>query len=71
MADGLTIVVVGCGEFTTAPIANDALHAVQHILRPWRYRVGDYRLICQIQDDELIVLVVELGHRKDIYRDKY
>ncbi|CAD6879500.1 RelE/StbE family addiction module toxin [Methylomonas albis] len=37
----------------------------------WRYRVGDYRLICQIQDDELIVLVVELGHRKDIYRDKH
>ncbi len=37
----------------------------------WRYRVGDYRLICQIQDDELIVLVVELGHRKEIYRDKH
>lgn len=37
----------------------------------WRYRVGDYRLLCQIQDDELIVLVVELGHRKDIYRDKH
>lgn len=37
----------------------------------WRYRVGDYRLICRIQDDELIVLVVELGHRKDIYRDKH
>ena len=33
----------------------------------WRYRVGDYRLICEIQDDELIVLVVQLGHRKGIY----
>ncbi|ARN84312.1 type II toxin-antitoxin system RelE family toxin [Candidatus Nucleicultrix amoebiphila] len=33
----------------------------------WRYRVGDYRLICSIQDDELIVLMVTIGHRKDIY----
>lgn len=36
----------------------------------WRYRVGDYRLICQIQDQELVVLVIELGHRKDIYQQR-
>ncbi len=34
----------------------------------WRYRVGDYRLICQIKDNELIILVIEIGHRKNIYR---
>jgi mRNA interferase RelE/StbE len=34
----------------------------------WRYRVGDYRILCQIQDRELIVLVIAVGHRKDIYR---
>ncbi|WP_262967173.1 type II toxin-antitoxin system RelE family toxin [Methylobacter psychrophilus] len=34
----------------------------------WRYRVGDYRLICQIKDDELIILIIEIGHRKNIYR---
>lgn len=34
----------------------------------WRYRVGDYRLICQIKDDRLVILVIEIGHRKDIYR---
>ncbi len=34
----------------------------------WRYRVGDYRLICHIKDGELIVLIIEIGHRKDIYR---
>ena len=34
----------------------------------WRYRVGDYRLICHIEDDKLIILVLELGHRKDIYQ---
>ena len=33
----------------------------------WRYRVGDYRLICRIHDEELEILVVEVGHRKEIY----
>ena len=33
----------------------------------WRYRVRDYRLVCQIQDDVLLVLVVTVGHRKDVY----
>jgi mRNA interferase RelE/StbE len=33
----------------------------------WRYRVGDYRVLCQIRDGELLVLVVAVGHRKDIY----
>ena len=32
----------------------------------WRYRVGDHRIICQLQDDHLIVLVVRLGHRSRI-----
>ena len=34
----------------------------------WRYRVGDYRLICDIRDFERSVVVLALGHRKDIYR---
>jgi len=34
----------------------------------WRYRVGDYRILCQIQDHELIVLVVSVGHRREVYR---
>jgi mRNA interferase RelE/StbE len=34
----------------------------------WRYRVGDYRLICAIQDDAQRVLVVEVGNRREIYR---
>lgn len=33
----------------------------------WRYRVGDYRILCQIRNHELLVLVVAVGHRKDIY----
>ena len=34
----------------------------------WRYRVGDYRIICEIQDRALCVLVIEIGNRKEIYR---
>lgn len=33
----------------------------------WRYRVRDYRMICNIEDDRLIVLVVRVAHRKDVY----
>lgn len=33
----------------------------------WRYRIRDYRVICNIEDDKLIVLVLRVGHRKDIY----
>lgn len=33
----------------------------------WRYRIGDYRLICYINDNELIILALMIGHRKDIY----
>lgn len=33
----------------------------------WRYRIGDYRLITEIQDDKIIILVVSIGHRSNIY----
>jgi mRNA interferase RelE/StbE len=36
--------------------------------RAWRYRVGDYRLICDIQDAARIVYIVRVGDRKEIYR---
>jgi len=34
----------------------------------WRYRVGDYRLICRIEDWAVTILVLEIGHRREIYR---
>jgi len=34
----------------------------------WRYRIGDYRIICDIQDGKLCVLVLEIGHRREVYR---
>jgi mRNA interferase RelE/StbE len=34
----------------------------------WRHRVGDYRLICDIQDEKITLLMLQVGHRKDVYR---
>ncbi|KLN95800.1 type II toxin-antitoxin system RelE family toxin [Moellerella wisconsensis] len=33
----------------------------------WRYRVGDYRILCEIRDDELVILAATIGHRREIY----
>lgn len=34
----------------------------------WRYRVGDYRLVANIQDDIVTILIVNIGHRRDVYK---
>ena len=36
----------------------------------WRYRIGDYRLVAEIKDDEIIILVVGIDKRNDIYKKK-
>jgi mRNA interferase RelE/StbE len=33
----------------------------------WRYRTSHYRILCKLQDDRLMVLVIKAGHRKDVY----
>jgi len=45
----------------------DALHG-SLLGEFWEYRVGDYRLICKIEDNRLLVLVLRIRHRKEIYR---
>ncbi|WP_443977011.1 type II toxin-antitoxin system RelE family toxin [Treponema succinifaciens] len=35
----------------------------------WRYRVADYRLICDIQDEKILVTILRIGHRKGIYKN--
>lgn len=42
--------------------------ALQGNDKEWRYRVGDYRLIAEIRDKEVIVWIVRIGHRGEIYR---
>ncbi|MDA3877797.1 MAG: type II toxin-antitoxin system RelE/ParE family toxin [Halothiobacillus sp.] len=34
----------------------------------WRYRVGDYRVVCELQDEQVLVLVLRVSHRRDVYR---
>ncbi|MBQ4650714.1 MAG: type II toxin-antitoxin system RelE/ParE family toxin [Firmicutes bacterium] len=34
----------------------------------WRWRIGDYRIIAEIQDDKIIILVLDIGHRREIYK---
>ncbi len=34
----------------------------------WRYRVGDWRVICRLEDARLVVLVIDVGHRREVYR---
>ena len=34
----------------------------------WRYRAYDYRILAKIEDEEVLILIIEIGHRKDIYR---
>ena len=36
----------------------------------WRYRMGDYRIICKIEDKKVSVLVLAIGHRKEVYKIK-
>ena len=43
-------------------------HALSHDLKGlWRYRVGDYRIVASIEDDRFVVLVVTVGHRREVY----
>ncbi len=34
----------------------------------WRYRIGDYRIITEIQDERVVVLALSVGHRREVYR---
>lgn len=43
---------------------------VGNVRNYWCYRIGDYRLICEIKDDELIILMISIGHRKEVYDKK-
>lgn len=40
---------------------------VGNLIGFWRYRVGDYRVLCKIKDNELVITVVNVGHRKEVY----
>jgi mRNA interferase RelE/StbE len=41
---------------------------VGHYAGHWRYRVGDYRIIAKIEDGRLVIVVIAIGHRREVYR---
>ena len=66
----IAALIIGWLEKNIECCENPRLHGkslVQNRSGQWRYRIGEYRVICEIQDKEIIVLVLEVGHRKNIY----
>ena len=64
--------IIGWLEKNIENCENPRVHGkglVENKSGQWRYRVGNYRVICEIQDKEIIVLVLEVGHRREIYDD--
>ena len=55
--------LIGCADprFMGKPLSGDKSEW-------WRYRVGSYRLLVELKDKKLLILVVQVGHRRDVYR---
>ena len=67
----ISSLILGWLEKNIQNCENPRIHGkglVENKSGQWRYRVGDYRIICEIQDNEVIILVLEIGHRKEIYK---
>lgn len=66
----VSALILGWLEKNVEGAENPRVHGkglVENKSGQWRYRIGDYRVICEIQDKEIIVLVLEVGHRREIY----
>lgn len=62
--------IIGWLEKNVEGSENPRLHGkglIENRTGQWRYRIGDYRVICEIKDDEIIVLILDVGHRRKIY----
>lgn len=62
--------IIGWIEKNLENCENPRVHGkalVENKSGQWRYRVGDYRIICEIQDDKIVILVLDVGHRRSIY----
>lgn len=62
----VTYMESGVGELTNPRLRGKALTADLRGL--WRYRVGDYRIVCDLRDDRLVVLALAITHRRESYR---
>ena len=60
-------------DYEVAPLQNPTRHPKAKALKGplkglWRFDIGDYRAICDIQGKRLTILVLDIGHRRDVYR---
>lgn len=66
----ISSLIIGWLEKNIEGSENPRIHGkglVENKSGQWRYRIGNYRVICEIKDKEVVVLVLEVGHRRDIY----
>lgn len=62
--------IIGWLEKNIEGCENPRIHGkglVENKSGQWRYRIGDYRVLCEINNQEIIVLVLEVGHRREIH----
>lgn len=62
--------IIGWLEKNVEGCDNPRIHGkglVENKSGQWRYRIGDYRVICEIQEEQIVILVLEVGHRSNIY----
>lgn len=62
--------IIGWLEKNIKNSTNPRMHGkalVKNKSGQWRYRIGDYRVICEILDNKVVVLVLEIGHRREVY----
>ena len=63
-------IIIAWVEKNLVGCANPRLHGMALVGSDyWRYRVGDYRLIADIQDNLVLIEIVRVGHRRDVYDD--
>ena len=63
--------IIGWIEKNLEGCENPRIHGkglIENRSGQWRYRIGDYRLICEIQEEKITILVLEVGHRKIFIR---
>lgn len=66
----IAALIIGWLEKNVEGTKNPRIHgkgSIENKSGQWRYRIGDYRVICEIKDEEIIILELEIGHRRDIY----
>lgn len=62
--------IIGWLEKNIEGCENPRIHGkglVENKSGQWRYQIGDYRVLCEINNQEIIVLALEVGHRREIY----